>query len=238
MKYDEIVEAVFIDRPNRFIAHVELEGQVHTVHVKNTGRCRELLLPGSRVFLSKAKNPERKTAYDLISVYKENPFGTASNPPVLVNIDSQSANTVFGEYVEKGHFLPDVIRVKPEFVFGESRLDFYIKTKDREVLCEIKGVTLEENGLALFPDAPTQRGVKHLKELIRGVKEGYDAYAVFVVQMQGVHAFSPHRSMDPAFAEAFCQAQNAGVQCIALECVVWEEGFVIPEEARRIPVFP
>lgn len=236
MIYKQVVEGIFLERPNRFVAFVTIEGKTHRVHVKNTGRCRELLLPGSRVFLSKSDNPNRKTVYDLIAVIKEEPFGKKEADPILVNIDSQAPNTAFGEYVRAGYFLPEVKNVRGEFTYGNSRLDFYVETQEREILCEIKGVTLEENGVALFPDAPTERGIKHLMELIRGVKEGYDAYAVFVIQMKGVHAFSPHDGMHPEFGEAAREAKNNGVKLLALECDVTPERLFLPKDALSIPV--
>jgi sugar fermentation stimulation protein A len=236
MKYQQVVEGIFWERPNRFVAFVTIKGETHRVHVKNTGRCRELLLPGSRVFLSKSDNPNRKTVYDLIAVVKEAPFGNKDADPILVNIDSQAPNAAFGEYVRAGYFLPGVEKVKGEFTYGNSRLDYFVKTEDREVLCEIKGVTLEEQGVALFPDAPTERGIKHLMELIRGVKEGYDAYAVFVIQMKGVHAFSPHDGMHPEFGEAVREAKKNGVNLLALECDVNPDQLFLPQGARSIPV--
>ena len=236
MKYQQVVEGIFWERPNRFVAFVTIEGETHRVHVKNTGRCRELLLPGSRVFLSKSDNPNRKTVYDLIAVVKEAPFGNKDADPILVNIDSQAPNAAFGEYVRAGYFIPGVKNVKGEYTYGNSRLDFYVETQDREILCEIKGVTLEENGVALFPDAPTERGIKHLMELIRGVKEGYDAYGVFVIQMKGVHTFSPHDGMHPEFGEAVREAKNNGVKLLALECDVTPERLFLPKDARSIPV--
>ena len=154
MHYQNVRAAKFIDRPNRFIAHVELDGSVETVHVKNTGRCRELLVPGCTVYLEKGTNPNRKTAYDLIAVEKGS---------ILINMDAQAPNKVFAEWAAAGGFLPDVTAIRPEYAYGGSRLDFCIETKERLHLVEVKGVTLEENGNALFPDAPTERGVKHIR---------------------------------------------------------------------------
>ena len=176
MHYQNVRAAKFIDRPNRFIAHVELDGNVETVHVKNTGRCRELLVPGCTVYLEKGTNPNRKTAYDLIAVEK----GSS-----LINMDAQAPNKVFAEWAAAGGFLPDVTAIHPEYAYGSSRLDFCVETEGRHHLVEVKGVTLEENGNALFPDAPTERGAKHIHELIRAKEQGYGAYLLFVIQMAG-----------------------------------------------------
>jgi sugar fermentation stimulation protein A len=236
MKYNQVAEGVFIERPNRFVAKVTIDGITETVHVKNTGRCRELLIPGSRVFLSKATNPNRKTAYDLIAVYKEDALGIKGGEPLLVNIDSQATNTVFEEYVEAGHFLPKVLKIKREATYGDSRLDFYIETGDKKIYVEIKGATLEESGKTMFPDAPTQRGIKHINELIRAVEAGFDAYIVFVIQMKGTHSFSPNRKMHPQFADALKVAHEAGVNILALECVVTPDSLAINTEAKNIPI--
>ena len=169
MKYEEISSAKFMDRPNRFIAHVELNGKTETVHVKNTGRCKELLLPGADVILSHSGNPSRKTDYDLIAVYKER-LG-------LVNIDSQAPNQVVKEWLQG----QDFTLVRPEYRYGESRIDFYMEKGDRRYLMEVKGCTLERGGIGYFPDAPTERGVKHLHELAKAAAEGYQAYLTFVI---------------------------------------------------------
>lgn len=161
MKYNKTIQAKFIDRPNRFIAHVEVDGQVETVHVKNTGRCRELLLPGATVILSVADNPDRKTKYDLIAVYKEG-IG-------LINMDSQAPNVVVGEYLAGCN---DITFIKPEYKYGDSRIDFYFEKGDMKCLMEVKGVTLERDGICYFPDAPTERGVKHIRELLKAKEEG------------------------------------------------------------------
>lgn len=236
MKYNQVVEGVFIERPNRFVAKVKIDEIIETVHVKNTGRCRELLIPGSRVFLSKASNPNRKTAYDLISVYKENALGIKGGNPLLVNIDSQVPNTVFEEYVGAGHFLPGVLKIKREATYGNSRLDFYIETKDKQIYVEIKGATLEVEGKTMFPDAPTERGIKHINELIKAVEAGYDAYIIFVVQMAGTHSYSPNRKMHPEFAHALKVAHEAGVNILALECVVTPDSLTINPETKNIPI--
>ena len=208
MTYEHVVPAVFLDRPNRFIAHVSLDGRTETVHVKNTGRCRELLLPGSEVFLSASDNPARKTKYDLIAVRK--------STGVLFNIDSQAPNRVAGEWLSRQAF----DRVVPEYRYGASRLDFYMRRGAEEYLMEVKGCTLELEGTGYFPDAPTERGTKHLRELTEAVKEGYRAVIAFVIQMDGVTEVLPHRTTDPAFGEALDRAAEAGVRILCLPCHV------------------
>ena len=211
MTYDNIHEAVFLDRPNRFIAHILLNGQKQVCHVKNTGRCRELLLPGAEIFVQHSANPARKTAYDLIAVRKGER---------LINMDAVAPNKVFGEWLSAGGpgYVPELIR--PECVHGDSRFDFYFEHGGRKAFAEVKGVTLEENGVVRFPDAPTERGVKHLHGLIRCVQEGFEAWAVFIIQMKGVKYFEPNRATHPEFAEALAQAAQAGVKLIALDCDV------------------
>ncbi len=211
MTYDNIHEAVFLDRPNRFIAHILLNGQTQVCHVKNTGRCRELLLPGAEIFVQHSANPARKTAYDLIAVRKGRR---------LINMDAVAPNTVFGQWLSAGGpgFVPELIR--PECVHGDSRFDFYFEHGGRKAFAEVKGVTLEEDGVVRFPDAPTERGIKHLHGLIRCVQEGFEAWAVFIIQMKGVKYFEPNRATHPEFAEALAQAAQAGVKLIALDCDV------------------
>lgn len=208
MRYNHICEATFVSRPNRFIAQVKREGQVETVHVKNTGRCRELLLPGSRVLLCPSDNPARKTRYDLVAVYKEG-LG-------LVNIDSMAPNAVVGEWLQSSGFE----NIRPEVVFGHSRLDFYGERKGRKAFFEVKGCTLERQKIGYFPDAPTTRGVRHLQELTDAVKAGYDAYLVFAVTMPHVTVVLPNEETDPAFAAAYRSALAAGVRSICLPCRV------------------
>ena len=208
MTYEHVVPAVFLDRPNRFIAHVSLDGRTETVHVKNTGRCRELLLPGSEVFLSVSDNPARKTKYDLIAVRK--------STGVLFNIDSQAPNRVAGEWLSRQAF----DRVVPEYRYGASRLDFYMRRGAEEYLMEVKGCTLELEGTGYFPDAPTERGTKHLRELTEAVKKGYRAVIAFVIQMDGITEVLPHRTTDPAFGEALDRAAEAGVRILCLPCHV------------------
>ena len=206
MKYRNVIPAVFIDRPNRFTAHVNIEGRRETVHVKNTGRCRELLLPGAEVWLSGSENPARKTAWDLIAVRKSN--------GLLVNIDSQAPNAVAREWLETQHF--DVIR--PEYVYGQSRLDFMMERGNERFLMEVKGCTLERDGIGYFPDAPTERGAKHLRELAGA--EGFQPILTFVIQMDGITEVRGNRETDPAFCEALENARKAGVKIIFLPCHV------------------
>ena len=206
MRYKNVIPAVFIDRPNRFIAHVDIDGRRETVHVKNTGRCRELLLPGAEVWLSGSENPNRKTAWDLIAVRKAN--------NLLINIDSQAPNAVAREWLETQHF--DLIR--PEYVYGESRLDFMMERGDNRFLMEVKGCTLEQNGIGYFPDAPTERGVKHLRELSNVA--GYTPVLLFVIQMDGITEVKGNRETDPAFCQALERAEKNEVKVICLPCHV------------------
>lgn len=224
MQYERVVAGLFIDRPNRFIAHVAVGGATLTCHVKNTGRCRELLVPGCRVYLAGSDNPNRKTAYDLIAVEKGEK---------LINMDSQAPNKAFGEWAEQGKFLPDVVRVQPEFTFGQSRLDFLVETAASRHLVEVKGVTLEDEGHVYFPDAPTERGVKHLRELTGAAAEGWDATLFFVIQMSGVTDFAPNRQTHPSFAEALLAAAEGGVHIKAYSCRVAPDEMVID---RPVPV--
>lgn len=218
MQYQRIEKGRFLSRPNRFIAHVELNGQTEVVHVKNTGRCRELLLPGATVYLEKSGNPTRKTAYDLIAVEKGE---------LLVNMDAQAPNQVFREWAESGGFQLGLTLLKPETTWGDSRFDFYWEAGERRGFVEVKGVTLEDEGHARFPDAPTERGVKHLKELVCCQAEGYEAAVCFVIQMAGMKDFAPNDITHPAFGEALRQAARAGVRVIARECVVTPDSLTI-----------
>lgn len=213
MKYDEFVSGKFIDRPNRFIAHVEIDGKAETVHVKNTGRCRELLLPGVEVGLEKLNNKTRKTAFDLVSVYKDG-LG-------WVNIDSQAPNKVVKEWLESGlSQFGKIDFIKPEFTYGESRIDFYLETGGRKILIEVKGCTLEVEKEGYFPDAPTERGIKHLRELMKAVKDGYEAYILFVIAMPDVFVVHPNRNTHPEFADTYEEALNNGVSSVFLPCFV------------------
>ncbi len=211
MKYDNIVSGVFLERPNRFIAYVDIGGKVETVHVKNTGRCKEILRPKVKCYLEKAQNPERKTPYDLIAVEKGDR---------LINIDSQVVNKVFGEFLKEGRLFDDITFIKPETTFGKSRFDFYIERGRRRAFIEVKGVTLERDDIVSFPDAPTERGTKHINELIQVHKAELDAYIVFVVQTENVKYFKPNDETDPEFGKALRLAKMAGVKVLAYDCSV------------------
>lgn len=225
MQYPSVVEARFVSRPNRFVAQVLLDGTTQTVHVKNTGRCRELLVPGTPVYLTPAQNPLRKTPYDLIAVQKG---------PLLVNLDAQAPNVVFGEWARAGQFRPGLRLLRPETVWGNSRFDFYWEDEaGRKGFVEVKGVTLEENGHARFPDAPTLRGVKHLEELTRCRAEGYEAAVCFVVQMGGMVDFAPNDATHPAFGDALRRAVAGGVTVLAMDCAVTPDSLRLD---RPVPV--
>ena len=211
MQYSEVVPAVFMSRPNRFVAHVLLQGKETVCHVKNTGRCRELLRPGARVYLEAARNPARKTKYDLIAVEK----GTQ-----LINMDSQAPNRVFLEFLRSGGFLPGITCIRPEYSYGDSRIDFYAEQGEKRHLIEVKGVTLEEDGVARFPDAPTLRGARHMEELARAAQDGNCSWVCFIIQMQNVKCFTPNLPADPKFCAALRGAANAGVQIRAYTCHV------------------
>lgn len=221
MKYQNIIEGTFLERPNRFIAYVEIEGKKETVHVKNTGRCAELLVPGRTVYLQESENPSRKTKYDLITVEKEKR---------LINMDSQIPNKVVLEWLEAGNLLNEIVQTRPEYTYGNSRIDLYVETKEKKVLIEVKGVTLEEDGIVRFPDAPSERAVKHVKELQKAVKEGYEAYVFFVIQMRGVRYFAPNVITHPEFAEALADARKAGVRVVAYDCDVTKDSLQISEK--------
>lgn len=220
MKYAKTLEAVFVDRPNRFIAHVLVDGSVETVHVKNTGRCKELLYEGVKVILFDSENPSRKTRYDLIAVWKKD-FG-------WINIDSQAPNVVMKEWlsVDNGYF-KGITYVKPEMKYGDSRIDFYIEQGERKSFIEVKGCTLEIDGEGYFPDAPTERGVKHLRELIKIKEQGYDAYVAFVIAMEGIEVVHPNIMMQPEFGVAMEEAMAAGVKVLYLCCDVKSDSLQI-----------
>ena len=211
MKYDRIRKAVFIERPNRFIAHVDLEGKRETVHVKNTGRCAELLVPGTEVYIQESDNPQRKTKWDLIM---------ADKAGKLINMDSQIPNRAVEEWLMAGNLFSSNAGIKPETTYGNSRLDLYVEDGERKAFIEVKGVTLEDKGVCRFPDAPSERAVKHLEELVRAKKEGYEAYVFFVIQMKDVRYFTPNTDTHPAFAEALVKAADAGVKVLAYDCEV------------------
>ena len=220
MKYERTIRGIFKDRPNRFIAHVLVEGVLETVHVKNTGRCKELLLPNSEVILEVSDNPARKTKYDLIAVYKKS-LG-------WVNIDSQAPNKVVKEWLEKQSYT----FIKPEYTYGESRIDFYMEKEDATFLMEVKGCTLEIDGVGYFPDAPTERGVKHLKELIKAAESGIHCYAAFVIQMEGISEVRPNVETHKAFGDTLEEAQKAGVEVLYFLCKVTEDTLEIIEERK------
>lgn len=217
MKYNNTIHGSFGSRKNRFVAEVMIDGRQETVHVKNTSRCRELLLPGAEVVLEQAANPSRKTKYDLISVYKEG-LG-------WVNIDSQAPNKIVRAWLEGQDY--DVVR--PEYTIGDSRIDFYMEKGDQKYLMEVKGCTLEIDGIGYFPDAPTERGVKHLRELKKAAQEGYQCYAAFVIQMEGITEVRPNIETHREFGEALEEAENAGVKVLYLGCAVTEDTLKIAE---------
>lgn len=213
MRYENIKKARFLARPNRFIAHAELDGQEVICHVKNTGRCRELLIPGETTIYIQdhGEDAKRKTRYSLIGVEKGN---------LMINMDSQAPNKVVKEWIQAGEFLPGITFMKPEKKYGNSRFDFYLEQGEKKIFLEVKGVTLEEDGVAMFPDAPTERGVKHIEELIACKEDGYDAYIVFVVQMAGMKVFRPNEKTQPEFGEALRKAKKHGVDIIVKNCIV------------------
>ena len=225
MQYAHVRPAVFQARPNRFVARVLLDGKEETVHVKNTGRCRELLVPGARVYLAEGDNPARKTRYDLVAVEKGE---------LLVNLDSQAPNKVFAQWAQAGGFRPGLTLLRPETTWGNSRFDFYWEdAAGQRGFVEVKGVTLEEEGHVRFPDAPTLRGVKHLEELVRARAEGYETAVCFVVQMEGMVDFAPNDATHPAFGAALRRAAASGVTVLAMECAVTPGSLAI---RRPIPV--
>ena len=224
MKYKSIVKGKFIERPNRFIAKVEIEGVTETVHVKNTGRCRELLVKGATVYLEKSDNPLRKTQYDLISVFKNN--------KTLINMDSQIPNAVTEEWLKKGNIFSKNALIRREVTHNKSRFDFYIEEEKRKIFLEVKGCTLETDGIARFPDAPTQRGVKHINELIDCISEGYEAYILFVIQMKGINHFEPNDTTHKAFGDALRQAEKSGVKIMDYDCIVTPNSIDIDKEIK------
>ena len=218
MKYREIADGIFVDRPNRFIAHVEVNGAVETVHVKNTGRCKELLLPGTAVRLEVSDNPKSQTKYDLVTVHKQG-LG-------WVNMDSQAPNKVVGEWLAKQGY--DYI--KSEFTYGKSRIDFYMEKGEQKYLMEVKGCTLEVGGIGYFPDAPTERGVKHLRELAQAQRAGYRCAVAFVIQMEGITEVRPNVGTQPEFGTALAEAKAAGVRVLFLLCRVGRDSLEIVEQ--------
>lgn len=208
MRYNNITRAVFLDRPNRFIANVKIDGRKETVHVKNTGRCKELLIPGCEIWLNAPGTPNRKTKYDLVAVRKNN--------GILFNIDSQAPNKVVKEWLESQNY--DTL--SPEYTYGNSRIDFHMKRGNLQFLMEVKGCTLEVDGVGYFPDAPTERGVKHLRELTKSIEDGYKAMLAFVIQMDGVSEVRPNIETHPEFGTALAEAKAAGVEVLFLKCHV------------------
>lgn len=232
VQYQKVIAATFLHRPNRFIAQVMIDGAEETVHVKNTGRCAELLVAGSRVYLAEApEHSSRKTKYDLVAVEKRR----EGLPPLLINMDSQLPNHAAAEWLRKGTLFSTQAVIRQEKFYGDSRFDCYIEDGDRRAFLEVKGVTLEKDGIALFPDAPTERGVKHIRGLMECVKEGYEAYILFVIQMKGVTAFRPNDAMHPAFGAALQEAQAAGVKILAMDCEVAPDFMCIDQEVPVIP---
>lgn len=224
MKYERIEKAIFLERPNRFIAYAKLNGKREIIHVKNTGRCAELLIPGAVIYVQRSDNPARKTGWDLIAVEK----GAR-----LINMDSQIPNKVVQEWIEAGNLFGHEPYVRPETTYKNSRFDFYVEAQGRKIFVEVKGVTLEENRVVRFPDAPSERAVKHVEELGSAVKEGYGAYVIFVVQMKGVRYFTPNVDTHPAFGEALKKARKAGVRVLAYDCNVTSDSI---ELNQAVPV--
>lgn len=216
MTYDKVVKGTFRARPNRFIAHCVIDGKEEICHVKNTGRCKELLIPNATVYLQDCLSPARKTRYDLIGVDKQG---------VLFNMDSQAPNKAVAEWLPI--YLGKDVVIRPEYTFGDSRIDFFATVGERKILMEVKGVTLEQNAVALFPDAPTLRGTKHLHELTKAVDLGYECYVMFVIQAEGITHFTPNRATDPAFANALTKAGQAGVKILAYDCAVTPNSMTI-----------
>ena len=217
MQYERIEEAVFLSRPNRFLAQVRTAGGEEVCHVKNTGRCRELLIPGTRIWVQRNDNPSRKTTLDLIAAEKAGK---------VVNMDSQIPNKVAEEWIRSGHLFEEPRLIRPETRYGDSRFDLYLENAESRMFLEVKGVTLEEDGVARFPDAPTLRGVKHIQELIRCREEGYRAGILFVIQMKGVRYLEPNDRTHPEFGEALRRADHAGVEILAVDCRVTPESIL------------
>lgn len=228
MKYKNTVTGKFIFRMNRFIAKVSVDGKIENVHVKNTGRCKEIFIPDAVVYLTASDNPSRKTKYDLIAVEKKKENGT-----VLINIDSQLPNAAAEEFLPISGLFSDIKKIRREVTYNNSRFDIFIEHGTQKTFVEVKGVTLEKNGIALFPDAPTERGLKHIKELIRAKEEGYGACILFVIQMTYIREFSPNKEMHPEFSEALKEAAKAGVEILAYDCEVTPDSMTIK---KPIPV--
>lgn len=224
MQYGKILPARFLSRPNRFVARVESEGEELVCHVKNTGRCRELLVPGATVWLEESPNPSRKTKFDLIAVEKGDR---------LINMDAQAPNKVFGEWAAAGGFREGLTLLRPETTYGSSRFDFYWESSKSRGFVEVKGVTLEEDGVVRFPDAPTLRGVKHLDELVKAHEAGYEAAVCFVIQMENVRWFAPNDVTHPEFGQALRRAAQAGVEILAMDCAVTPQSLTM---GKSVPI--
>ena len=224
MKYNHIKEGLFLKRPNRFLAHVTIDGKEEVCHVKNTGRLGELLIPGAKVYVTEHNNPNRKTKFSLIAVEKEG---------ILYNIDSQAPNKLAYEWIEEGRFLPDITYIKAEKTYKNSRFDLYMETKEKKIFMEVKGVTLNQDGIGMFPDAPTERGKKHILELCDAIDNGYDAYILFVAKFKPIKGFTPNTIRQPDFTQSLKMAQEKGVHVMAVCCQVEPDYVTIDKE---IPV--
>ena len=229
MRYGKITKGKFIRRPNRFKAYVELNGEEELVHVKNTGRCAELLKAGATVYVQKSDKEERKTKWDLIAVEKGQR---------MINMDSQIPNRVVKEWLEKENLFENITCIRPEYTYGNSRFDLYVEAGERKIFIEVKGVTLEEDGVVRFPDAPSERAVKHVEELQKAVKDGYEAYVFFVIQMKDVRYFTPNRQTHPEFAEALAEAERNGVKILAYDCSVTEDSIELGKEVPVVLEYP
>ena len=218
MRYDRVTTGTFLSRPNRFIAYVDVDGEIQKCHVKNTGRCREILIPGTKVILYDSDNPSRKTRYDLIA---------ANKGELLINIDSQAPNAAFKEFIPRSGLFGNEPDVHPEFTHGDSRFDFYIEDGERKCFVEVKGVTLEHDGICSFPDAPTERGVKHIKGLMEALDEGYECYIAFIVQMNGMSYFTPNYDTHEEFGIILEEAYNKGVKILVLDCIIEPDSMTI-----------
>lgn len=225
MKYRNITTGTFRERPNRFKAIVDIDGKEEVCHVKNTGRCREILTEGAKVVLSRSDDPARKTKYDLIAAYKNG---------MLINIDSQAPNKAFQEFIGNSDFIPGLIHSRPEFTYGDSRFDFMAESKEGKILIEVKGVTLEKDGSTMFPDAPTERGLKHVRELTAALDDGYRSFLVFIIQMKGVTDFTPNYEMHREFGDAVREARDKGVNVFAFDCIVTEDSMRVDEPVKII----
>lgn len=225
MKYQNVIEGIFVSRPNRFTAQVMLNEKTEICHVKNTGRCKEMLIPGAKVYLEMAENPNRKTKYDLIAVKKGEK---------MINMDSQITNAAVEEWIKEGNLFSNLTYIRREKTFGKSRFDLYAEYDGKRAFVEVKGVTLEQEHVARFPDAPTQRGVKHVEELCRCVEEGYEAYLIFLIQMKGVTRLEPNWETHRQFGEALQKAAQIGVQILAYDCVVKADEIKMDQQ---VPVF-